>query len=122
MPKLYEYIGYTFFFYTNEHKPRHIHVKRGEKLMKVELEDEQGNQKSSKGTLIVLFKKIKSFKNFNSKEKREISRFVNNFREDILGKWDKVINEKKVISSVKVNAKLRKENILDKILNLRKNV
>lgn len=29
MPKIYEYFGLVFFFYSNEHEPIHVHVKRG---------------------------------------------------------------------------------------------
>lgn len=30
MPKIFEYFGYVFFFYSNEHEPIHVHVKNGE--------------------------------------------------------------------------------------------
>jgi hypothetical protein len=30
MPKVFEKDGYLFFFYSNEHTPVHIHVRRGE--------------------------------------------------------------------------------------------
>lgn len=30
MPKLYEYLGILFFFYSNEHEPIHVHAKKGE--------------------------------------------------------------------------------------------
>lgn len=26
MPKIFEYFGYIFFFYSNEHEPIHVHV------------------------------------------------------------------------------------------------
>jgi hypothetical protein len=29
MPKIFEKDGYTFFFYSNEHRPIHVHVRRG---------------------------------------------------------------------------------------------
>lgn len=29
MPKLFEIDGYRFFFYSNEHRPIHVHVRRG---------------------------------------------------------------------------------------------
>lgn len=30
MPKIFEYFGYVFFFYSNEHEPIHVHVENGE--------------------------------------------------------------------------------------------
>jgi hypothetical protein len=29
MPSLFEKDGYRFFFYSNEHRPIHVHVRRG---------------------------------------------------------------------------------------------
>lgn len=29
MPKIFEKDGYTFFFYSNEHRPIHVHVRYG---------------------------------------------------------------------------------------------
>lgn len=29
MPKLFEKDGYRFFFYSNEHRPIHVHVRHG---------------------------------------------------------------------------------------------
>jgi hypothetical protein len=30
MPKIFEYLGFVLYFYSNEHEPIHIHVKKGE--------------------------------------------------------------------------------------------
>jgi len=30
MPTIFEKDGYKFFFYSNEHEPIHVHVRRGE--------------------------------------------------------------------------------------------
>ena len=29
MPKIYEYFGFIFYFWSNEHEPIHVHVKKG---------------------------------------------------------------------------------------------
>ena len=29
MPKIYEYFGFIFFFFSNEHEPIHVHVMKG---------------------------------------------------------------------------------------------
>ena len=34
MPTVLRYRGYRFFFYSNEHKPKHIHVEKAEKVAK----------------------------------------------------------------------------------------
>ncbi len=30
MPKVFEKYGYRFFFYSNEHRPIHVHVRHGD--------------------------------------------------------------------------------------------
>ena len=41
MPTLLNEKGFKFFFYANEHAPKHIHVMKGEGFAKVELENLQ---------------------------------------------------------------------------------
>lgn len=48
MPKVFERDGYRFFFYSNEHRPMHVHVRYGggeavfEVEQRVELRESQG--------------------------------------------------------------------------------
>jgi Domain of unknown function (DUF4160) len=48
MPKIFEKNGYEFFFYSNEHRPIHVHVRYGsgeavfEVEQRVELRESQG--------------------------------------------------------------------------------
>lgn len=48
MPKIFERDGYRFFFYSNEHRPIHVHVRYGggeavfEVEQSVELRESQG--------------------------------------------------------------------------------
>lgn len=42
MPKIFEYFGFVFFFYSNEHEPIHVHVIRGERQSIFELILEDG--------------------------------------------------------------------------------
>ena len=32
MPKIFEYFGFIFYFYSNEHEPIHVHVMHGGKV------------------------------------------------------------------------------------------
>ena len=84
MPKLYEYIGYVFLFYSDDHRPIHVHVQKGDQEMKVEIEDEHFKNVNDKGTFIVTFKKVKGCQVFNGRERKEITLFINVFREDIV--------------------------------------
>jgi hypothetical protein len=42
MPKIFEYFGFVFFFYSNEHEPIHVHVIRGQRQSIFELILEDG--------------------------------------------------------------------------------
>jgi hypothetical protein len=37
MPKIFEYFGFIFYFYSNEHEPIHVHVLHGGKESVFEL-------------------------------------------------------------------------------------
>ncbi len=39
MPKIFEKDGYQFFFYSNEHKPIHVHVRYGDSEAVFTVED-----------------------------------------------------------------------------------
>jgi hypothetical protein len=48
MPKIFERDGYSFFFYSNEHRPIHVHIRYGggeavfDVEQRVELRESQG--------------------------------------------------------------------------------
>ncbi len=39
MPTLLDKNGFKFFFYANEHEPKHIHVMKNDNFAKIELND-----------------------------------------------------------------------------------
>lgn len=42
MPKIFEYLGIIFFFYSNEHEPIHVHARKGEFESKAEFQIIEG--------------------------------------------------------------------------------
>ena len=42
MPKIFEYFGFVFFFYSNEHEPIHVHVIHGDRQLVYEIILEDG--------------------------------------------------------------------------------
>ncbi len=42
MPKIFEYFGFVFFFYSNEHEPIHVHVIHGDCQLIYEITLENG--------------------------------------------------------------------------------
>jgi hypothetical protein len=107
MPKIYKYLGYIFFFYSNDHKPRHVHVQKGNIIMKVEIEDNAGME-------VVKF--INTGEGlFSSSEQYQIQLFINMKREGIVKKWDLFFLEKKKPKFEKLNCKLKKKTIVEKV-------
>lgn len=76
MPTILRENGYRFFFFSNEHLPKHIHVEKSDKYLKVEIE-----------TLNIL----NSFK-MTSKEQKEVIDIVNKHQKDFLEAWNEYFN------------------------------
>jgi hypothetical protein len=80
MPKIYEYIGFIFFFYSIEHLPIHCHVKKGEREIKAELQ-------YKKGKLMIKFLKVKGKRPFNDRDLNEIVKFIGKYHMQKVEKW-----------------------------------
>ena len=52
MPKIFEYFGFVFFFYSNEHEPIHVHVIHGDRQLVYEIILEDGNFKTLVRTIV----------------------------------------------------------------------
>jgi len=71
MPTLLIKNGFKFFFYANEHLPKHIHIMKGDNFAKVDLET------------------LKILKNyFNKSELSRAIKIVEEYREYFIEKWD----------------------------------
>ena len=76
MPTVLQISGYRFFFYINDHLPKHIHVEKDRKTAKFNL------------TPIELIKS----KKFNSAELKQIRNLVELYYEILIEKWDEHFN------------------------------
>jgi hypothetical protein len=98
MPKIYEYLGITLFFYSNEHEPIHIHGKYGGRESKAEIHFVAGKVRrvviKDKGT------------GLEPAKRKEFEHFVTVHAEDIAQKWVDYFVLKKHISPVIINRKV----------------
>ena len=76
MPTILRLYGFRFFFYTNEHSPRHIHVEKGDGTAKFNLSPVE---------------LVKS-RQFRAYEINEIRKLVIENRELFNTKWDEYFN------------------------------
>ena len=73
MPVILRINGIEFFFYSNEHRPIHIHVRKSEALAKIQIE----------GGI-----KVISSKNFSPKALKNIKKFCKENADYIINEWE----------------------------------
>lgn len=100
MPKIFEYFGFIFYFFSNEHEPIHVHVLHGDKesifdliMMDGELADIQVREKKGADPL-------------HEKDKRTAEEFIRKYHKNIIQKWVKFFVLKQSIRSTRINKKL----------------
>lgn len=81
MPKLYEYFGLIIMFYSNEHKPIHVHCKFQEKESKAEIIFENGKFLEVKITTVTGKEPL------SSQNLKKFKHLVEVYRDDIVRKW-----------------------------------
>lgn len=97
MPKIYEYLGLFFFFYSNEHLPVHVHVSVAEFESKFELEYENGKLKN------VVVKKVRGKTQLETKDEKEAVRFIKKYHPGIVEKWKQFFVENKKVKCEVIN-------------------
>ena len=81
MPKLYEYFGLVFLFYSHEHEPIHVHGKYQDTESKAEIIFENGKFKE------ISIKDVLGKKPLDSKNLKKFKKIVELYRDDIIRKW-----------------------------------
>ena len=100
MPNIFEYFGLIFFFYSNEHPPIHVHVKKGgrefvfEIIMKNDLLDE------------VRRRKVRGKEPLTQKEITEAEKFIYKYHKRIINKWVNYFVLGKKVNYTRIKTKL----------------
>jgi len=81
VPKIYEYLGILFFFYSNEHEPIHVHGTYGKFESKAEFIITDGK------IIEIKIKPIKEKRPLNGKQLLHFKMFIKTHAEEIVGKW-----------------------------------
>lgn len=100
MPKIFEYFGLIFYFYSNEHEPIHVHVIHGdrESIFDLIMMD---------GTLVKIHIREKgSAKSLSEKDKRTAEEFIRKYHKNIIEKWVKFFVLKQSVRSTNIKTKL----------------
>jgi len=72
MPTILKIDGFRFFFFSNEHDPKHIHIEKADAYVRIEL-----------NTL-----KVTDSYNLNSKDIKKLVELVKQNNEILQGAWD----------------------------------
>ena len=100
MPKIFEYFGFVFLFYSNEHEPIHVHVnKEGcEDIYEILMEN---------GNLVELRRRPSGkMPPLSDKDAATAEAFVRKYYKNIVEKWVNFFIYKKRVRSTKITKKL----------------
>ena len=100
MPKIFEYFGFIFYFYSNEHEPIHVHVIHGarESIFDLIMMD---------GKLTNLHvREKKGAEPLTVKDKRTAEDFIYKYHKNIIDKWVKFFVLKQSVRSTNIRKKL----------------
>ena len=100
MPKLYEYFGLIFLFYSNEHEPIHIHGKFQGKESKAEIIFIDGVFKE------IIIKNVSGKEPLDAQNLKKFKKVVDLYKDDIVNKWIDFFIYNKEIKSIKISNKL----------------
>lgn len=100
MPKIFEYFGFVFFFYSNEHEPIHVHVLRGEYQSIFELILEDGVLRT------IVMRNAKGCPPLPNKDVAVAEKFIMVYYQQIIQKWVDYFVMKKQVNCTEIKTKL----------------
>ena len=100
MPMIFEYFGFIFYFYSNEHEPIHVHVLHGDKESVFELIMMDGILAE------IRVREKKGAEPLPEKDKRTAEEFIKKYHKNIIQKWVKFFVLKQSVRSTKISKKL----------------
>ena len=100
MPKIFEYFGFVFYFYSNEHEPIHVHVIHNQQETIFELIIENG-------VLVQIRQRSRTgYPMLSSKDTKTAELFIRKYAKNIIEKWVKFFVYKQQIRSTNIKNKL----------------
>lgn len=101
MPKIYEYFGFIFFFFSNEHEPIHVHVMKSGcqtvfELILMDGELQEIRTRSETGYPLL-----------NEKDKATAEEFIRAYYKNIVEKWMNFFVLKKRVRCTQITKKVK---------------
>ena len=101
MPKLYEYLGITVFFFAGEHLPVHVHGRYGGEETKAEIITANGK------IVAIRLCRVADRRPLTGKARKHFLELVNIKAEDILKKWNDVFVMNKIVHPEIINRRIK---------------
>ena len=100
MPKIFEYFGFIFYFYSNEHEPIHVHVIHGDQESVFDLI-------MMDGVLVKInIRTKKGVEALSDKDNRIAMAFIQKYHKNIIEKWIKFFVLKQKVRCTNIKKKL----------------
>ena len=77
MPTVFRKDGYRFFFFSDEHLPKHIHIEKGDSYVRIEL----------------MSLKVTDSYHISLKEIKKLKKYVEENKTKLLGAWDEYFKQ-----------------------------
>lgn len=98
MPIIFKYLSFILRFYSNEHLPIYVNVKKQEREMKAEFILEENS-------VTLLFKKVKGKEPMTEKE---VALFLKTCQKQIIEKWNKVFIYHQKVEFEEIKTRIKK--------------
>ena len=100
MPKIFEYFGFIFYFYSNEHEPIHVHVIHGDQESIFDLIMMDGE------LVKINIRTRKGVEALSDKDNRTAMAFIQKYHKNIIEKWIKFFVLKQKVRCTNIKKKL----------------
>jgi hypothetical protein len=100
MPKIFEYFGFVFYFYSNEHEPIHVHVIHNacESIFDMIISD---------GILVEIRQREKKGADpLSAKDVKTAKQFIQTYASNIIQKWIKFFVFRQQVRSTVIKSKI----------------
>lgn len=103
MPKIYEYFGFVFYFYSNDHEPIHVHARLSGRETIFELIIENGELAETR-------KRYKQgLEPLRPDEETEAIEFVETFFKNIIAKWVRFFVMKQRVNCTIITKRIKRK-------------
>jgi hypothetical protein len=113
MPEIYEYFGLIFYFYSNEHDPIHVHVKKGDKETIFELII------FNDVLTEIRIRKRRGKEMLSATDERKTKDFILFYADEIVKKWIQYFVLKSAVKRVHIKTRIGREALKLKKINIK---